>query len=232
MMFVAAASLFWAPADRGGDRAAALSMLERGIRLAESSPANADPLVASWGEAELHMLLAWFSLNVVPPQGSRAMRHAEAALALRPHWRYVRDILIPQIRQRGGAEGGRTMSSALTTLAYRVHRMPAMLAFYSEAFGVQFREVDTGGGIVSRFGELNGITLKFVPIRDAVDFEGFPVHQPGFEVSDVAAVLAAARKHGGSVQNEPVMRDGRLHAAVRDPDGNTIELYGTRQESR
>jgi tetratricopeptide (TPR) repeat protein len=113
MMFVAAASLFWAPADRGGDRDAALSMLERGIRLAESSPANADPLVASWGEAELHMLLAWFSVNLAPPQSARALRHAEAALALRPHWRYVRDILIPQVRQRGGPEGGRTMSSAL-----------------------------------------------------------------------------------------------------------------------
>jgi catechol 2,3-dioxygenase-like lactoylglutathione lyase family enzyme len=120
-------------------------------------------------------------------------------------------------------------SAKLTTVAYRVHRMPAMLAFYGEAFGVRFREVDTGGGLRSQFGELNGLTLKFVPIRDTVEFEDFPIHQPGFEVSDVEAVLAAARKHGGRVQDAPRVWDGRWHAAVRDPDGNTLELYGPRR---
>ena len=107
--------------------------------------------------------------------------------------------------------------------------MPAMLAFYREAFGVRFREVDTGGGLRSQFGELNGLTLKLVPIRDTVEFEDFPIHQPGFEVVDVEAVLAAARKHGGRVQDAPRVRDGRWQPAVRDPDGNTLELYGPRR---
>jgi catechol 2,3-dioxygenase-like lactoylglutathione lyase family enzyme len=101
-----------------------------------------------------------------------------------------------------------------------------MLAFYGEAFGVEFREVDTGGGIRSRFGELGGLTLKLVPIRDNGDFENFPIHQLGLEVPDVEAVLAVARKHGGRVQDVPTRQGGRLHAAVRDPDGNTLELYG------
>ncbi|HJU64525.1 MAG TPA: VOC family protein [Gemmatimonadaceae bacterium] len=114
----------------------------------------------------------------------------------------------------------------VTSVAYRVHRMPAMLAFYSEAFGFRFREVDTGG-LRSQFGKLEGITLKLVPIRDAVDFENFAVHQLGFEVPDVDAVIALAVKHGGRVQNAPVRRDGKIHAAVRDPDGNTLELYGS-----
>ena len=115
----------------------------------------------------------------------------------------------------------------LTSVAYRVTRMPAMLAFYSEAFGFRFREVDTGG-LRSQFGELGGLTLKFVPIRDAVDFENFPIHQLGFEVPDVEAVIALAVKHGGRVQDAPVRRDGKMHASIRDPDGNTVELYGTR----
>ena len=219
MMFVVSASLFWAPPDRGGDREQALAMLERGIRLAASRPPSAGILTPTWGEAELHMLLGWFALNLAVPDAVRALRHAEAALTLQPDWRYVRDNLLPRIR-RG------TARARLTTVAYRVHRMPAMVAFYEEAFGIEFREVDTGGGIRSRFGEADGLTLKFVPIRDTVDFERFPIHQPGFEVSDVDAVLAAARKHGGRVLDQPRRMDGRLHAAVRDPDGNTLELYG------
>jgi catechol 2,3-dioxygenase-like lactoylglutathione lyase family enzyme len=219
MIFVASASLFWSPPDRGGDRQQALTMLERGLRIAAASPRTPDPLVPSWGEAELHMLLGWFSLNLSPPDVAGALGHAEAALMLRPSWRYVRDNLLPQIRQRAGRPH-------LATVAYRVHRVPEMLAFYREAFGFEFSEVGTGGGIVSQFGRLGDLTLKLVPIRDRVDFEGFPVHQLGLEVPDIETVLAAARKHGGRVHHLPRRVEGRLHAAVRDPDGNTVEIYG------
>lgn len=115
----------------------------------------------------------------------------------------------------------------LTTLAVRVHHEDAMVAFYSEAFGVRFRVVETSG-IRSRFGELGGLTLKLVPIRDAADFDGFPVHQLGVEVPDVARVVAIAQRHGGRVQDPPASRDGRVQASIRDPDGNTIEIYAPR----
>jgi catechol 2,3-dioxygenase-like lactoylglutathione lyase family enzyme len=113
---------------------------------------------------------------------------------------------------------------AISSLALRVYNMDAMLAFYSEAFQVQFREVDTYG-IKSQFGELDGITLKFVPIREEADFAGFPVHQPGFVVADVEAVVALAVKHGGRQEGQIIRSGGKVQAAVRDPDGNTIELY-------
>ncbi len=219
MVFVVSAGLFWAPRDRGGDREQALTMLEGGIRVAAAAPPGPDSLAPSWGEAELHMLLGWFSLNLAPPDVAGALGHAESALLLRPHWRYVRENLLPQIHRRSGR-------AHPTTVAYRVHHMPAMLAFYRDAFGVEFREAETGGGVRSRFGELGGLTLKFVPIREGADFEDFPIHQLGLEVPDMDAVLAAARQHGGRVQHAPRRRDGRLHAAVRDPDGNTLELYG------
>jgi catechol 2,3-dioxygenase-like lactoylglutathione lyase family enzyme len=219
MIFVASVSLFWTPRDRGGDREQALAMLERGVRLAASRPPTADTLAPSWGEAELHMLLAWFSLNLAPPDVASALGHGEAALMLRPDWRYVRTNLLPQIRRRAGR-------AQLATVAYRVHRMPAMMSFYQKAFGIRFRELETAGGLRSQFGELQGLTLKFVPIRDAVDFEDFPIHQLGFEVPDVEAILEAARKHGGLVQNVARRQDGQLHASVRDPDGNTLEVFG------
>ena len=124
-----------------------------------------------------------------------------------------------------GAAATQESKATLTTVAYRVHHTDAMVAFYTEAFGARFRVVDTGG-IQSRFGELPGLTIKLVPIRDAADFTGFPVHQLGFEVADVSRVIEIASRHGGRVQNPPAQTAGRVHAAIRDPDGNTIELYG------
>ena len=112
----------------------------------------------------------------------------------------------------------------ISSIAFRVCNVEAMLNFYSEAFQVQFREVDTYG-LRSQFGEMNGITLKFVPIRDDADFKGFPVHQPGFVVKDVEAVVALAVKHGGRQEGQIIRSHGQIQAAVRDPDGNTIELY-------
>jgi catechol 2,3-dioxygenase-like lactoylglutathione lyase family enzyme len=112
----------------------------------------------------------------------------------------------------------------ISSLAIRVSNVEAMLQFYSEAFGVQFQEVNTYG-IPSHFGEMDGITLKFVPIRDEADFKNFPIHQPGFKVADVEGVVALAVHYGGQLEGHIVQRDGKMQAAVRDPDGNTIELY-------
>ena len=112
----------------------------------------------------------------------------------------------------------------ISSVAMRIANMEAMLDFYSQAFGVKFREVNTFG-ILSQFGEVDGITLKFVPIRDEADFKNYPVHQLGFVVLDVEAVIALALQHGGREEGKLIRREGRIEAAVRDPDGNTIELY-------
>ena len=137
------------------------------------------------------------------------------------------------LRQRGGAVNAAERSGSarsqpppaqLTTLAFRVHHMARMEAFYSEAFGFVFRDENTGA-MTSRFGTAGQLTVKLVPIRDAADFVGFPVHQPGFEVTDVERVIAIATKHGGALLHAPTRTGGRLTASVRDPDGNTVELY-------
>jgi predicted enzyme related to lactoylglutathione lyase len=114
--------------------------------------------------------------------------------------------------------------TSISSLAIRVHDMDAMLAFYSQAFQVQFREVDTYG-IRSQFGEVDGITLKFVPIRESPDFKGYPVHQLGLTVRDVEAVIALAIQYGGRQEGQTLRVDGKTQAAIRDPDGNTLELY-------
>lgn len=114
--------------------------------------------------------------------------------------------------------------TSLSSVALRVANMDAMLAFYSQAFGVKFQAVDTYG-IQSQFGEVGGILLKFVPIRDEADFKNYPVHQLGFIVPDVEAVVALAVQHGGREEGKLIRKGERTEGAVRDPDGNTIELY-------
>lgn len=52
-----------------------------------------------------------------------------------------------------------------------------------------------------------------------------PVHQLGFRVPDVKAVIALATQHGGRQEGEMIRDGDKIQAAIRDPDGNTIELY-------
>lgn len=110
------------------------------------------------------------------------------------------------------------------SVAIRVHKLEAMADFYSRAFGFEFREVDAGG-LSCLFGELEQVTLKLVPLRPETDFEAFPLHQLGFQVADVERVIESARVCGGKQEGNVVQSGDQIQAAVRDPDGNTIELY-------
>lgn len=126
--------------------------------------------------------------------------------------------------QSGSASHEAVAAERMTSMALRVHHMEAMVAFYTEAFGAHFEEVETQG-LTSYFGECGGVLLKFVPLRDGTDFEGYPSHQPGFFVDDIEEVFRLAELHGGAVEAQPIRVAAGWHAAVRDPDGNTLELY-------
>jgi len=60
---------------------------------------NERTLDPTWGEPELLMNLAWSYLNRSEPDLEAAEQNAKAALNMVPDWHYVRDILLPQIRQ-------------------------------------------------------------------------------------------------------------------------------------
>ena len=99
----------------------------------------------------------------------------------------------------------------LSTLAIQANRVDSMAAFYPQAFGFQFRNVDVHG-LPCRFGERNGLELKLVPIRSSPDFDSFPIHQLGIEVDRIADVIALAERLGGRVQDPPIRDGDRLHA--------------------
>lgn len=117
-------------------------------------------------------------------------------------------------------EAPRSEVAPLRSIAIRCANIEKMRDFYTEAFGGRFQAVNAGN-LHCWFGSVNGMTLKLVPLREKADFEGYPMHQLGFAVADVAATIELAVKHGGRREGEATDEQG----AVRDPDGNTIELY-------
>ncbi len=87
------------PLERGGGQAKAMEAYEKGLDAIRKNKITSDPLEPFWGEPELLMNIAWSDLNRATPDLNAAEQNAKAALVLVPYWHYVRDILIPQIRQ-------------------------------------------------------------------------------------------------------------------------------------
>jgi hypothetical protein len=95
------------PRDRVVERQdRVMASYARGLQVIRASKdPGADSLEPRWGEPELLMNLAWSSLNKAVPDAAAAERYARQALALVPHWHYVRDILLPQIAKARRAGG-------------------------------------------------------------------------------------------------------------------------------
>jgi tetratricopeptide (TPR) repeat protein len=104
LLWVLGASRWYAPPARGGGQTAAIETYEKGLRSARARAAQtSDALTPSWGEPELLMNLAFANLHRTTPDLVAAERYARSALALVPYWHYVRDTLLPQIRDAARA---------------------------------------------------------------------------------------------------------------------------------
>jgi hypothetical protein len=91
------------PPERGGGQDKAIETYQKGLEAIRKQKGIAsDPLEPSWGEPELLMNLAWSNLHRTTPDLQAAEQYAHSALELVPYWHYVRDILMPQIRDAKG----------------------------------------------------------------------------------------------------------------------------------
>lgn len=86
------------PAAVGGGQEKAMETYQRGLATIRAQKSGGDGLEPAWGEPELLMNLAWSNLNRTQPDLAAAERYAQSALQMVPYWHYVRDILLPQIR--------------------------------------------------------------------------------------------------------------------------------------
>jgi tetratricopeptide (TPR) repeat protein len=99
VLWVVGGGEWYVPVERGGGEKKAIETYERGLELARKQKGSVtDPLEPTWGEPEMLMNLAWSYQNGAKPDSDAAEKNARAALAIVPNWHYVRDILLPQIR--------------------------------------------------------------------------------------------------------------------------------------
>lgn len=97
LCWVRGPELWYLPESRGGGQGAAFAQYEKGLKLWANQPRPANPLDPTWGQPELLMNMSWSYLNQTTPDPGRAETYAKKALALVPHWHYVKDILMLQI---------------------------------------------------------------------------------------------------------------------------------------
>lgn len=98
VLWVVGGGEWYVPPERGGGQAKAIETYQRGLELARRQKGSVtDPLEPAWGEPEMLMNLAWSHLNRATPDLAAAESNARAALGIVPNWRYVRDVLLPQI---------------------------------------------------------------------------------------------------------------------------------------
>lgn len=116
----------------------------------------------------------------------------------------------------------------LSGVTIAVHRWDAMQEFYTAMLGLEWEEVELAPGVRILRARCEGATIQLclasVAGVSATDFR----HQLRFTVSDLAAALAAGEAQGGQLQGEMVEHDRQRFAAMRDPDGNTLELVEER----
>jgi len=93
--------IYWAPADQGGGREKGLARWDQAARLFEdeANVPSADPLAPRWGYALYYGWSANMYLSMSPPLTSRAKTAADTALTLRPDFWYVRERVLPKLRE-------------------------------------------------------------------------------------------------------------------------------------
>ena len=98
--WVLGTGLWYRPEQGGGGQGPAFLAYGKGLEIVHAQRSTTvDPLEPSWGEPELLMNLAWSSMHRSQPDLVAAEKYAQSALTLVPDWHYVRDILLPQIRE-------------------------------------------------------------------------------------------------------------------------------------
>ena len=112
----------------------------------------------------------------------------------------------------------------LSGITLAAHQHDAMRAFYAALFGEEWEEVELAPGIRILRLTLAGLTIQLC----AASVAGVPAadfrHQLRFTVADLGAAIETGLAHGGQLHSEPVTTEDLRFAALRDPDGNTLEL--------
>jgi hypothetical protein len=90
----------WAPPPHGGDARKALALYRRGLEASrqEALDVEGEPAwVPAWGGPEILMSLSFLHAQGPQPDRALAQAYLDGALTAVPHWRYVAEVLRPQV---------------------------------------------------------------------------------------------------------------------------------------
>ena len=116
----------------------------------------------------------------------------------------------------------------LSGMTLAVHDFDAMREFYAAVCGIEWVELELAPGMSILRAELAGLTIQLCPASVAGVTAGDFRHQLRFTVGDLAVAIVAAEAKGGQLHGERVETETMRHVALRDPDGNTLELIEER----
>ncbi len=93
--------IFNTPVEAGGNPERGIARWQEALKLfeAEANTKAVDPLAPRWGHALAYGWMATLYLRLTPPQKDKAREAAETALAMRPDFWWVRDQVLPQLRE-------------------------------------------------------------------------------------------------------------------------------------
>jgi predicted enzyme related to lactoylglutathione lyase len=111
----------------------------------------------------------------------------------------------------------------LARITVATTRMSAMVRFYNDVFHARMKEVEIGG-VTMHLGYVAGVELLLCPNDVSKVKADLNRHMLRLRVGDFDAALKRVQGSGGTVDAAPVLMSGERVVAVRDPDGNTIEL--------
>jgi hypothetical protein len=99
-LIMEAGLIFNNPPERGGDRAKGLALWKRAIGLFEQEAAtpSSDRLRPDWGLALSYAWICDLHLAMRPRQVDEARASAQKALAMRPDFWYVKEVITPRLR--------------------------------------------------------------------------------------------------------------------------------------
>lgn len=114
-------------------------------------------------------------------------------------------------------------TSLVASMTIAVTQMKAMVNFYTQVFGIEFK-ANENYGITLYNGKLGEINLQFCP----ADIAGISAtenrHQLDIVVSDLNKAIEAVEANGGQLLQEVVETETAKSVGVYDPDGNSVVL--------
>jgi hypothetical protein len=93
--------IFNTPPEAGGSQERGIARWQEALKLfeAEANEKTVDPIAPRWGHALAYGWMAGLYLRTSPPQKELARKAAETALEMRPDFWWVRDQILPQLRE-------------------------------------------------------------------------------------------------------------------------------------